>query len=60
MRLRRFKSMTSYEYRKLLRHPQWLRVRADILRRDKHRYKKCGYKGKLLHVHHKRYNDGLP
>jgi 5-methylcytosine-specific restriction endonuclease McrA len=54
--------MTSYEYRKLLRHPEWLRVRAEILRRDKYSCQECGsyYPIRFLHVHHLQYYNGMP
>ena len=52
--------MSPREYRKLLNHPEWKRVRADILDRDNYQCRYCGYRGKYLEVHHKRYYNGMP
>lgn len=33
----------------------WLRLKAAILGRDRHQCRSCFTKGRILHVHHRRY-----
>ena len=46
-------------YAELLKDPRWIKRRNEILIRDKNTCQGCGCKDKYLHVHHKRYINGL-
>lgn len=53
--------MTSEEYKKALLDPRWIKLRAEIVKRDKYTCRKCKKTNCLLHVHHKYYlKDKMP
>lgn len=51
--------MNKQSYQELLKDPRWIKRRNEILTRDKNTCQFCGAQDKYLHVHHKRYTQGL-
>jgi hypothetical protein len=45
-------------YSEKLQHPKWQEKRLLILQRDEFTCRECGDKEKMLHVHHKYYENG--
>lgn len=50
------KSMSSYS--ELLKHPNWQKKRLEIMNERGFQCELCGSKDSMLHVHHKKYNNG--
>ena len=49
--------MEKTPYQRKLAHPDWQRVRLEVMKRDNFKCQKCGSDDKELHIHHRYYSN---